>query len=166
MGDALQPQGFYHISCQTDLLCLGCSMFVRLLQDLGRKMEGGWSIFSWFMSSSFLSLSHLIERVHLGAFPSIVARLGWGQQSAREVQSWEDRSGLREIAERHGWLTSQSLAEALFISIHSLGVRLTASTLTNNISECIGFLYATVWPTLLCLFLSNLALILISFSYV
>lgn len=143
-------------------------MFVRLIWDLGRRMEGGWSVFSWFMSSRILSLSHLIERVHLGAFPSIVARLGWGQQSAREVQSQEDRSdsrGLRESAEGHSWLTAQSLAETLFISIHSFGVRLTHSSLTNKISGWIGFLYITVWPTLLCLFLSNLSLILISFSY-
>lgn len=126
-------------SCQLDLLCLDCSVFLRLVL---RMMEGGWSVFSWFMSSSFLLLSHLIGRDFLGGFPSIVARLVWGQQSARKVQSWEDRSssrGLRGIAEGHGWLTSQSSAEALFISIHSLRVRPTASTLTNNIIECIGF---------------------------
>lgn len=106
-------------SCKPGMLCLDCSMFLRLI---GKRMEGGWSVFNWFMSSSFLLLSHLIGRACLGGFPSIVTRLVWRQQSARKVQSWEDRSssrGLRGIAEGHGWLTSQSFAEALFISIHT-----------------------------------------------
>lgn len=116
----------------------------------------------------FLLLSHLIGRDCLEGFPSIVTGLVWGQQSARKVQSWEDRSssrGLRGIAEGHSWLTFQFFTEALFISIHSLSVRLTASTLINNISECIDFLYTTVWPMLLCLCASNLTLILMSSSY-
>lgn len=131
-------------------------------------MEEGWSVFSWFTSSSFLLLSYLRGRDCLGGFPSIVTGLVWVQQSARKVQTWEDRSssrGLRGIAEGHSWLTFQIFAEGLYISIHSLSVRLTASTLINNISECIGFLYTTVWTMLLCLFASNLALILMSFSY-
>lgn len=152
-------------SFQPNMVCLDCSVFLKFV---GKMVEGGWSVFSWFTSFSFLLLSHLIGRDCLGGFPRIVTGLIWGQQSPRKVQSWEDRSssrGLRGIAEGHGWLTSQSFAEALFISIHSLCVRLTASTLTNNISECIGFLYTTVWTMLLCLFVSNLTLILMSFSY-
>lgn len=131
-------------------------------------MEEGWSVFSWFTSSSVLLLSHLIGRDCLGGFPSIVTGLAWGQHSSKKVQTWEDRSssrGLRGIAEGQGWLTFQFFAEAHFISIHSFSVRLTDSTLTNNISECIGFLCTTVWPMLLCLFVSNLTLILMSFSH-
>lgn len=147
------------------MLCLDCSVFLRFIEKM---MQGGWSVFSWFISSSFLLLSHLIRRNCLGGFPSIVTGLVWGQQSARKVQSWEDRNssrGLRGIAEGHSWLTSQSFAGAIFISIHSLCVSLTAYILTNNISKCIGFLYTTVWLMLLCLFVSNSTLILMRISY-
>lgn len=152
-------------SFQPDMVCLDFSVFLRFV---GKMVEGGWSVFSWFTSFRFLLLSHLIVRDCLGGFPRIVTGLVWGQQSPRKVQSWEDRSGsrgLRGIAEGHGWLTSQSFAEALFISIHSLCVRLAASTLANNTSEYIGFLYTTVWTMVLWLFVSNLTLILINFSY-
>lgn len=136
-------QGFYHSWCLTDLLCLCCSVLVRMLQDLQRGMEEeDWNVFGWFTSSSILSLSHLIDRIHLEAFLGIVARLGWWQQSAREAQSWEDRSssrGLREITEGRGWFTSQSLAEALCIFAYSFNVRLTAPTLTRRINEYIVF---------------------------
>lgn len=170
MLGVLQSQGFYHIFCQTNLLCLCCSMFVRLFQDLRRKIEeGDWRVFCQFISSSILSLSHLIDRIHLESFPCIVARLEWGQQSPREAQSWEDRSGskdLREFTEGHGWLTSQSLAEVLLICTHSFGVSLTPSTLIGYVNIYIFFIYCCLFSSvLLCLFLSNSTLILIRFSH-
>lgn len=143
-----KSQSFYHIPSPTDLLCLHFSVFVRLLQDLKRGTEEeDWNVFGWFTSPSFLSLSYLIDRIHLEAFLGIVARLWWGQQSAREAQSWEDRSssrGLREIIEGHGWFTSQSLAEALLICAYSFDVRLAASTLIHRKNEHIGFLHTTL----------------------